>query len=156
MPCTQQRWYLLNREKFTSTVDNNILDPRGVFKLLLVTAVYHKSFLWQLFAPERRSLRLQGNNQLLRNHVRDESCLKSQERGVSSRKGGKITAGRMPPAREAVLAPGAHVGVVVLALLSSMGLISTWQWGKRAEQLLLPVWDILSRTALTVGDFSPG
>lgn len=48
----QQRWHLLNKENFTSTVNNNILDPRGVFELLLVTAGCHKPFPWKLFAPQ--------------------------------------------------------------------------------------------------------
>lgn len=51
MHYAQQRWYLLDRENFTSTVNDNILDPRRVFKLLLVTAVCHKPFLWKLLAP---------------------------------------------------------------------------------------------------------
>lgn len=126
----QQRQYLLKRENFTSTVNNNILDPSVVFKLL-VTAVCHKPSLWKLLAPQWCSFWLQGNDQVPREHIRGNSCLKSQKRGVSSRKGGDITAAWTPPARETVVTPAAHAVVVVLARLISVRLISTWRWGER-------------------------
>lgn len=104
--------YSLRRENITSAVNNNILDPRRVLKLSLVTALCKKPFLWKLFAPEWCSLWLQGNNQLLRSHVRDKSCLKSQEK-CQFRKGGEITAAWTPSTSEAALT---HPGVMVLAL----------------------------------------
>lgn len=121
VPVKKGKFYLHSQRQYTGSLE------------ILVTAVCHKPFLWKLLAPQRWSFWLQGNDQVPREHVRDNSWLKSQKRGVSSRKGDEITAAWAPPARETVHTPAAHADLCGAHFYTAVGregrFVVTAVWG---------------------------